>query len=203
MADSYMPMLIKLDAANSAKLFDKDGKYIKVIKSSSAGATISISLDDGGEGSYVEMKVGDAIRSAKGFDRFYLYNTAQAGESVTLLVTDGESEMEIASRGNIDNITNPVVTKGGNTGSNGNLTVVNGAAAVLLIAASSQTCEWVVKNETGAAGVLWLGFDAAGTIADMFPLYPGESCGMQVTDDLYCRASVGNADARYLKGSKV
>ena len=195
-----------LDNAREKKLEPKNGGFIQIIRSSSADAAIFVAVDDGfSDEDYIELKRGDSLKVDGGFERIYVRNAAQAGEWVEMLVTGSEDEfsVELAPRGEVNSISQPVVTKGGNTLAHSQVSVVSAAAAVLGIAAAAATTEWIIKNDSGAAGTLYIVDSVAGTSATGFPLLAGEAVSMQVTDDVYLYAAGGNADARILKGSKV
>lgn len=200
MADRPLFLTYKLDGARTRERVPKGGAYAKIVWTSSADANVNMAFDDNAENAFSAYKIGDEYDGS--FDEFFLKNDAQAGESIVIMITDGKSRKNIASRTNIDAIAQPVVVKGGNTLAIDQVTVTDAAAAVEIIAAASSTTGWMVKNNS-AIGTLYLGIDATVNNTDGYPIAPGEVIGWDVSDALYAYASGGDVDVRILRGSKV
>lgn len=202
MAKDYTVVPIELTEARARERYPKRGRYFKVIASTSADAYVEISVEDT-EGSYIKYKVGDSYRSSDEFETIYLRNASQGGESVELLITDGSAEVGIASRGQIDGIAQPVVTKGGNTLNNSQVDVLDGIEAVAIINAAAATTGFFIKNHVDSVGTLYLGEADTVDETDGFPLLPGEAISWDLGDTVYAFADGGDCDVRILRGSKV
>ncbi|MCB9980771.1 MAG: hypothetical protein H6863_06530 [Rhodospirillales bacterium] len=191
---------ISLDNARDGERIDVLGRYIQITDSSNPSATINVAVQDNiGANKYHRLVVTGEINEAQGFSRLYLKNTAQAGEWVKLIVTDGPDDFYVKAGdfGTISGITNPVVTKGGDTINADTVTVDNTAAGVEIIAANSSRTGWSIQNPSAALDLL---IGPSGSA--VYPVPPGGEKSGTGTHAIYGRYSSGSESVPYLEESK-
>lgn len=95
-----------LSTARSGDLEKCMGRFIRVVRASSATANIKIAVGRNIDDHYEELTKNGSINVGEGFDRFYVRNDAQAGDWVILMINDGPGgyDVENTSLGNINSV---------------------------------------------------------------------------------------------------
>ena len=111
MSNFNKPVRVDLSAARTHKKLALSGSYVRIIRSSTPGATVKISIDSTTiEGDEFDMVKGDSLTYGPGFDALYISNTAQTDEWIEFIVTPSKEVLDFESGQNfsIDTINNTV-----------------------------------------------------------------------------------------------
>lgn len=189
---------ILLDSARTSELKDISGREIQVVDASSAAATIGIALQDNIlDLKFFDIKKNGRLGDRQGFSKFYIKNTAQAGEWVKIIVTDGNDDfyVENSDLGVITEISEPIKTKGGAGRTHGVDTV--GTSAVELMAANADRTGWYVFNN-GSVDI-FIGDSGAVTDADGTPVPPKTGIGGDDGDAIHAISGSAGQDVRHFE----
>lgn len=171
-----------LSVARTGKLERVEGKHIRIANASSASAEISIAVQDNIADSYETLRKNGRIREDEGFDRIHISNTAQPGEWVRVIVSDGLYDVDNPSQSVIDSIADPVKIRGGSGRNHGQEEV--DTTATEIIAANIDRTSWAVYNPSSAE-TLYIGSDSAVDATTGWPVPPETSMTGIDTDAVY------------------
>ncbi len=110
-----IPDQVYLDDLKKGEEHDVSGKYLKIVDSSSATATVDIAIQTNMQGTYYTgLKKNSSIYLSSGFSKYFINSAAQAGEWVKISVSDGPDQFNVDNpgQGTIDGIANPVQVYG-------------------------------------------------------------------------------------------
>lgn len=131
-----------------------------------------------------------------------LRRAAVSMQNVRITATySAAAEFEIRARGLATGETS-VRILGANTGRAAQIDI-DTTSQVLVPSALTDRTGIVIKNNN-SSGILYLGYSASeATVADGYPVGPGESIGMDVSAgaEIYARASTGTIDVRLMEAS--
>lgn len=95
-----------LTNARDGKELTVRGRFIRVAGASDTVAEIQIAVQENRAESYETLKKNGTITEGNGFDKIFIKNTAQAGKSVRVIVSEGSDDYDVEnlSLGAIDSI---------------------------------------------------------------------------------------------------
>jgi len=133
-------------------------------------------------------------------DNLLLRKAALALDTVRVkIVYSGETDIEIRAKA-ISSGESTVTIKGQTSG-RASQEIVNNTAGILIPFSLNERAGLIIRNNS-TANVLYIGFSLAETtLAEGYPLYPGESLGMAIGagQNLYALSSSGTIDVRILE----
>lgn len=185
---------INLATARTADQFKVIGKHIRVADASSANAEVQIAVGDSTPDRFETLRKNGRIKDDAGFREFFVANTAQAGEWVRVIVSDGEYDVDNPSQNIIEEIAEPVVIAGGNATCT-NVDVTN--AATLMLAANADRVAFSFFN-TGAETVYIYQANTV-TTALGYPVPSGTSFSGMAQNAWYGRTAVGTCNVRIIE----
>lgn len=175
------------------------GKKIAVTGASGISANAEVSIMQDGQSPYYEMIDQAYLYDGQGFEGFFLTNTAQAGAWIEITISDQKEDFEYykPNTANINEIAEPVKTRGGATGAQGAVAV--GTVATVILAANANRTGWAVHNN--GANTIFIG-GAGVTTANGMPIAVGEKYGEDGTDAIYGIVAAATEEIRYREVSE-
>jgi len=178
-ANSLKTITIDLTDARTMQQYEIGGNVLWAIASSSASATMQIRLNDQLRDP-IPVSIGLFIKGVR-FSRIFITNTAQAGESITILYCTEEFNNIV-----IENPSGAVATV--NMSKSNTLQTADdvavGAGATLVLAANANRRSALIGNLAGNTNTMRAG-DSNVTATRGAEVAPGESFVVDTTEAIY------------------
>lgn len=171
---------IPLDNARTLHKFNIGGNVLWAARASSIGATVDVRFNDQ-RNDDIEFTRGFAIMGSK-FSCIYVTNTAQAGESITLIYSVEQYEQLRFLNPDIS-YTEIELVKATTLDSSADI-ALGAAAQTLIMAANANRRSIIVKNLAANLATIRVG-DVGAAAAEGHELAPGESIQLDVTAAVY------------------
>lgn len=180
--------LIDLSTARTGKEYKALGRYIKIADASDASAAVNIAVEENIPSSFMTLKKNGSIVERDGFGRFFVTNAAQAGKTITLIVSEGPEDFDVDNPAltvdSLGSIDAPVDISVSDTITTTEDDSVAAATTEQVLAANALRKEVLITNLFTNTDPVRVGDSNAGA-ARGIELSPGQSITLETTAAIY------------------